>query len=88
LNDTKNEAIRYFENILGARPNNNYPGLNNLASIVTKRVTNEHFNILSTIPDDVEIKSTFLAYKVISPQALINSTLTFSNIASRLWGLW
>jgi len=61
LHETKSEVVRYFENMLGASPNNNYPGLNNLSPIVTKRVTAEHFNTLSTIPDDEEIKSTLFS---------------------------
>ena len=61
ITETKAEAIRYFESMLGSNPTNNYPGLNSMANIVNKRVSQDHFEHLASIPNDDEIKRTLFS---------------------------
>ena len=59
--ETKEETIRYFESMLGSSPPSTYSGLASIASIVKKRISQDQFDILSSIPTDDEIKATLFS---------------------------
>ena len=54
--ETKAAIIRYFEAMLGTNTPNCHPGKYKMQHIVNKRVSDAHFNMLDTPPDDEEIK--------------------------------
>ena len=59
--ETKAAIIRYFEAMLGTNTPNCHPGKDKMQHIVNKRVSDAHFNMLDTPPDDEEIKKTMFS---------------------------
>ena len=56
--EAKFETIRYFKMMLGTPSTNPYPGINNLSNIIQKRIPNDQFEFLDSIPSNEEIKNT------------------------------
>ena len=54
--DAKNEAIRFYQGLLGTAASNCYPGIQELRKIISKSLTPIQARALEAIPTDLDIK--------------------------------
>ena len=59
--EAKEEAVRYFQSLLGTTSDHNYPGKVFLRSFIHKRVPSESLAELDRLPSDIEIKNAFFS---------------------------
>jgi len=85
--ETKEEVIRYFDTMLGTKSSNQYPGVCALQNIVTKRVSDDHYNLLNAPLMRLKSNLPCLAFIATKPQDQMGLMHYFSNIVGTSWAL-